>query len=35
MKLDKRIKEGKRPLDCFDTEIAKEFIGKKGLFRYV
>ena len=32
MKLDKRIKEGKRPLDCFDTEIAKEFIGKKGLF---
>ena len=32
MKLDKRIIEGKKPLDCFDTEIAKEFIGKKGLF---
>lgn len=32
MELDKRIKEGKRPLDCFDTEIAKQFIGKKGLF---
>lgn len=32
MKLDKRIKEDKKPLDCFDTEIAKEFIGKKGYF---
>lgn len=32
MKLDKRIIEGKKPLDCFDTEIAKEFIGKKGYF---
>lgn len=32
MKLDSRIVEGKKPLDCFDTEIAKEFIGKKGLF---
>ena len=32
MKLDKRIKEGKRPLDCFDTDVAKQFIGKKGLF---
>ena len=32
MKLDKRIKEGKRPLDCFDTDVAKQFIGKKGYF---
>lgn len=28
MELDKRIKEGKRPLTCFDTEQAKEFLGK-------
>ena len=32
MELDKRIKEGKKPLDCFDAEIAKQFIGKKGFF---
>lgn len=32
MELDKRIIEGKKPLDCFDTEIAKQFIGKKGYF---
>lgn len=32
MELDKRIIEGKKPLDCFDIEIAKQFIGKKGLF---
>ena len=32
MELDKRIIEGKKPLDCFDAEIAKQFIGKKGLF---
>lgn len=32
MKLDKRIIEGKKPLDCFDTEIAKQFIGEKGYF---
>ena len=32
MKLDKRIKEGKRPLDCFDTDVAKQFIGKNGYF---
>lgn len=32
MELDKRIKEGKRPLNCFDTEQAKEFIGKKCYF---
>lgn len=32
MKLDKRILPGKRPLGCFDTETAKEFIGKKGYF---
>ena len=29
MKLDKRIKEGKRPLTCFDIEEAKAFIGKE------
>ena len=32
MELDKRILEGKKPLNCFDTEIAKQFIGKKGYF---
>lgn len=32
MELDKRIIEGKKPLNCFDTEIAKQFIGKKGYF---
>ena len=32
MELDKRIMKGKKPLDCFDAEIAKQFIGKKGLF---
>lgn len=31
MELDKRI-SGKRPLDCVDSETAKEFIGKKGYF---
>jgi hypothetical protein len=30
MELDKRIIEGKRPLTCFDSEFAKQFIGKKG-----
>ena len=29
MELDKRIIEGKTYLDCFDTEIAKKFIGKE------
>lgn len=32
MKLDKRIIEDKKPLDCFDTDVAKQFIGKKGYF---
>ena len=32
MELDKRIIEGKRPLNCFDTEQAKQFIGKKCYF---
>lgn len=32
MELDKRIADGKKPLDCFDTAIAKQFIGKKGYF---
>ena len=30
MKLDSRILKGKKPLDCFDEDIAKQFIGKKG-----
>jgi hypothetical protein len=29
MELDKRILPGKRPLTCFDTEEAKQFIGKE------
>lgn len=32
MKLDTRIIEGKKPLTCFDSEYAKQFIGKKGYF---
>ncbi len=32
MKLDSRIIKGKRPLDCFDVDIARQFIGKKGYF---
>ena len=32
MKLDKRIIEGKRPLDCLDVDIAKTYIGQKGYF---
>ena len=32
MELDKRIKEGKRPLTCFDTEQAMKFIGKQCYF---
>ena len=32
MELDKRIKEGKKPLNCFDTDVAKEFIGKQCYF---
>lgn len=32
MKLDSRIKEGKKPLSCLDTDEAKEFIGKEGYF---
>lgn len=32
MKLDSRIMKGKRPLDCFDADIARQFIGKKGYF---
>ena len=34
MELAKRIKEGKRPLTCFDVEIAKQFIGKEGYFSH-
>ena len=30
MKLDKRIFPAKRPLTCFDSEYAKQFIGKTG-----
>ena len=29
MELDKRIKEGKRPLTCFDLKEAEEYVGKK------
>lgn len=32
MELDKRIKEGKKPLSCLDTDEAKKFIGKEGYF---
>ena len=32
MELDKRIKEGKRPLTCFDVKEAKQFISKEGFF---
>ena len=32
MELDKRIKEGRRPLNCFDTEEAWQFIGKQCYF---
>ena len=32
MELDKRIKEGKRPLTCFDVEEAKKYIGKDCYF---
>lgn len=32
MKLDERILPGKRPLGCFDTEEAREFIGEEGYF---
>ena len=32
MKLDSRIIKGKRPLTCFDTEQAKEFLGKECYF---
>lgn len=32
MELDKRIKEGKRPLTCFDLKEASDFINKTGYF---
>ena len=32
MELDKRIREGKKPLDCFDIQKAKKFLGVKGYF---
>lgn len=32
MELDKRIKEGKRPLTCFDIEEAKKYVGKDCYF---
>ena len=32
MKLDLRIKEGKKPLTCIDVEQAREFVGKQCLF---
>ena len=30
MKLDNRIIEGKKPLDCFDAEEAEKFVGQMG-----
>lgn len=32
LELDSRILKGKKPLNCFDTEQAKQFIGKKCYF---
>lgn len=32
MKLDPRIHEDKKPLDCFDIQKAKKFLGAKGYF---
>ena len=32
MKLDPRIKQGCKPFTMFDTDAAKEFIGKQGFF---
>ena len=32
MKFDPRIKKGCRPFTMFDTDAAKEFIGKQGFF---
>ena len=32
MELDKRIKDGKRPLTCLDIEQAREFVGKECIF---
>lgn len=32
MELDKRIKEGKRPLTCIDVKQAREFVGKECIF---
>lgn len=32
MELDKRIKEGKKPLTCFDLKEAEKFEGKEGYF---
>lgn len=34
MELDKRIIDGKKPLDCFDTDVAKQFIGQRGYFSH-
>ena len=32
MKLDSRIENGKKPLDCFDTEEAESYVGKECYF---
>ena len=32
--LDKRIKPNKKPFDCFDTELAKSYIGKECYFAF-
>ena len=32
--LDKRIKTNKKPLDCFDTELGKSYVGKECYFAF-
>lgn len=32
MILDPKIKQGLKPLDCYDVETAKKYIGKRGFF---
>ena len=32
MILDSKIKQGFKPLDCYDVETAKNYLGKKGFF---
>lgn len=32
MELDPKIRKGFKPLDCYDAETAKKYIGKRGFF---